>query len=616
MGHTTLERSIGKIERVSREGDKQSLLMITLGPVQEFIAQARRTRDLWFGSTLLSELSYEVAKCLHDQGANMVFPHFRIGQKKVANKIVGLVSSGAERDLAIMARTAARDCWYAYAYTAKEKLGTAINEGSWERQIKDLLEFYAVWVELDVGQGYAQALSRAESLMAARKTLRDFRANEPGKLYGEPKSDLDPGRESVLWPEKHHIYGRFGISEKEALDAISLVKRLAHHVKPDSRTFLSVCDIAFAPLRQKLSCNEEWRTAANNYQQKAIQLIEQRTGRRLEHPAHGQAYHSWLFYGNRMEEYLLEKLAGIEADRIEGVLLLLQNEMEFFYKQTGLLTTPYYALVVCDGDHMHKRLQEISDPNGHQKLSERLAIFSDQAEEIFKDNQGVLIYSGGDDVMGLLPVTTCFDTIALLRTRFQELLNQEAAVTPVTLSVGMTIAHMFVPLEEVRQQATQAEKMAKEERDSLAIWFQKRSGGSQMRISIPFDSSPALWIQEFQKLFEKRILSHTFVYELRSLYQEYERLFHKHAWLDETEQLELLTNEMVRLAIKKRPNGWCKEEMKVQLAPLCDMLRKTAGSVKIKTSRNPLQSLKIVAEMGIIAAEILREGGGNVEHRN
>ena len=33
------------------------LLRIHIGPVQEFIATARRSRDLWFGSWLLSELS-------------------------------------------------------------------------------------------------------------------------------------------------------------------------------------------------------------------------------------------------------------------------------------------------------------------------------------------------------------------------------------------------------------------------------------------------------------------------------------------------------------------------------------------------------------------------------
>jgi CRISPR-associated protein Cmr2 len=32
-------------------------MVIGVGPVQEFIASARRSRDLWFGSWLLSEPS-------------------------------------------------------------------------------------------------------------------------------------------------------------------------------------------------------------------------------------------------------------------------------------------------------------------------------------------------------------------------------------------------------------------------------------------------------------------------------------------------------------------------------------------------------------------------------
>ena len=40
------------------------LLLVTIGPVQEFIAQARRTRDLWYGSHLLSELARAGARAL------------------------------------------------------------------------------------------------------------------------------------------------------------------------------------------------------------------------------------------------------------------------------------------------------------------------------------------------------------------------------------------------------------------------------------------------------------------------------------------------------------------------------------------------------------------------
>ncbi len=43
------------------------LIEIHIGPVQDFIAAARRSRDLWFGSWLLSELSKAVAKAIADE---------------------------------------------------------------------------------------------------------------------------------------------------------------------------------------------------------------------------------------------------------------------------------------------------------------------------------------------------------------------------------------------------------------------------------------------------------------------------------------------------------------------------------------------------------------------
>ena len=38
------------------------LYVLAVGPIQDFIAAARRTRDLWFGSHLLSEICKAAAK--------------------------------------------------------------------------------------------------------------------------------------------------------------------------------------------------------------------------------------------------------------------------------------------------------------------------------------------------------------------------------------------------------------------------------------------------------------------------------------------------------------------------------------------------------------------------
>ncbi len=50
------------------------LLVVALGPVQDFIRAARRTRDLWFGSYMLSELSKAAAREIDVNGGKLIFP--------------------------------------------------------------------------------------------------------------------------------------------------------------------------------------------------------------------------------------------------------------------------------------------------------------------------------------------------------------------------------------------------------------------------------------------------------------------------------------------------------------------------------------------------------------
>ena len=73
------------------------LLAISVGPVQEFIAAARRTRDLWFGSYLLSEISRAVAKAVENQGGKLIFPASSDAEN-VANVILAELHTGDPKD--------------------------------------------------------------------------------------------------------------------------------------------------------------------------------------------------------------------------------------------------------------------------------------------------------------------------------------------------------------------------------------------------------------------------------------------------------------------------------------------------------------------------------------
>src|SRR4030081_2810088 len=80
-------------------------LIVTLVPIQDFIAAARRTRDLWFGSWLLSELSKATAQSIARECGfeGLVFPGVsepgelgRESATSVANKIVVRVPAGKD----------------------------------------------------------------------------------------------------------------------------------------------------------------------------------------------------------------------------------------------------------------------------------------------------------------------------------------------------------------------------------------------------------------------------------------------------------------------------------------------------------------------------------------
>lgn len=153
----------------------------------------------------------------------------------MTNKLLGYVESDCPEQLALDIRIEVARAWKQISDEALERLRPYVNENLWDRQIKDFIEFYAVWVLLPDLNDYGTALRRAEQLLTARKTLRDFKQNEPAKMFGEKKSSLDGGRESVLLMDKQNDLARFGIKSHETLDAISAVKRLSLYTRAGSR---------------------------------------------------------------------------------------------------------------------------------------------------------------------------------------------------------------------------------------------------------------------------------------------------------------------------------------------------------------------------------------------
>lgn len=256
----------------------QYVLTLSIGPVQGFIASARRSRDLWSGSWLLSEMAKAAAKSLFEAGAQMVFPFVDEATKdrlepcdrmddnfSVGNKIqaqVEAVDDAAVRGLVVQAKAAAQSRFETIARQARQDLNAALRDEIWQMQIKDYLEIQAAWAKI-TEKGYSDASQRAASALAARKATRDFTpvhaADAWDKRFMLPKSSLDGARETVLLEKANGdadlsdvARRKLGLSLSEQLDCVGIMKRLGGN----SEQFTPVTRVAADAWLQGLPENE------------------------------------------------------------------------------------------------------------------------------------------------------------------------------------------------------------------------------------------------------------------------------------------------------------------------------------------------------------------------
>src|SRR5713101_1272483 len=88
------------------------MLMFSLGPVQPFIEQARKTRDLWLGSDLLSKLMGAAMKPVKELGGEFVFPSDQDSKDKYANLPNKYIAIFADLEQAKRAAEKSRDQIY------------------------------------------------------------------------------------------------------------------------------------------------------------------------------------------------------------------------------------------------------------------------------------------------------------------------------------------------------------------------------------------------------------------------------------------------------------------------------------------------------------------------
>jgi CRISPR-associated protein Cmr2 len=131
-------------------------------------------------------------------------------------------------------------------------------------------------------------------------------------------------------------------------------------------------------------------------------------------------------------------------------------------------------VIVFDADDMGKKLSACDSIEKHKELSRKLSEYAEWAREYVDKGRGKTIYAGGDDFMGLLNLTTLFESIEGLRKKFGEQFQAEQ----LTFSAGIAIAHYKAPLGEVLSYARKMEHKAKEQdkKNAFGVAVMKHSG--------------------------------------------------------------------------------------------------------------------------------------------
>ena len=434
---------------------KPALLQVAIGPIQKFIAAARKTRDLWMGSYILSYLTFQGIRLIGETFGfdHIIFPNMRhqtllkewLRKKEIIvdddtqdlprdiaslpNKFLAVVPSDQAEAIAQHVKNAIEKVWREIAEKTAEKLRLSDSEKqywtmqtdlfpefyyaiqNWENPANFQVVFKKFFSDTDELDGFASELRKLSQLESypvnsgsfypffyelTRRKLEAVKATTAFGGYVDDRpvdGDQLSGEVKAILEDYRRRDGAASPGDKsERLGAINLIKREIIEIQkdiPNKRT-PSTTEIAIRNLE------EEKRTR-------------------------------WL---NLLREENQER----------------ENDTTF-----EKLPTPYYAILVMDGDKMGewmsgKRAPELKDrlhekakkaltdldnnrkislsklkkaaitPSYHRAISRTLDHFSRFVKPVVEDKyNGLLIYAGGDDVLAFLPARTVFNCANDLR---------------------------------------------------------------------------------------------------------------------------------------------------------------------------------------------------------
>ena len=466
-------------------------LDLSIGPVQGFIASSRRTRDLWGSSYLLAFLTAHALRGVEEAGGRIVQPlvdddplyRWVSGERDGRPPSMGslpnhFVAELSGRDAGAIARAGCHSMRRAWKRVCDALWNRFVADAAalgkdtakiWKRQTESFWD--VTWT---VGFRHP---SSGLPLLARRKQWRTHRLpTEPGdkctvmsdfqELSGFVRSTSreDGERQKAFWDWlRQQLGGPVNLRENERLCAVALAKRMFTEVgeqalgwSVDATRWPSTVYVAAVP----------WiRVAAATAPQQAAEYAE-----RVKASAPESMGPPWVFrplrgahevgrfpgldanwlHADFVQDDERSPIEGENAESVRTRLLEALRSLRKSLGASGAMGAPssFYAILLADGDGLGRL---VSDPAiGGEVVSRSLARFTEHIGDLVRKHDGVAVYAGGDDVLGIFPVKSALECAEALRESYRDAflaeLGSENRLTSATLSAAIVFAQIRFPL--------------------------------------------------------------------------------------------------------------------------------------------------------------------------
>ena len=451
------------------------LFLFTVTPVQSFISQARKSRDLFSGSKLLTELINQSIKLL-PENSKVIFPSTNFNEKldSKPNRFVAEFEAENSEEIKKIGELLTNNVSLMFNKIGEKAFKYIISGKKPKYFNKQLNEFlFPYWAAIELSDdNYSVEYKKLEATLGATKNIRAFNqtieeAARKCSVCGE-RNALFYGnaKRKPTYYQKDALFGIKDLLPNEGLCAVCFTKRF--YDSSSAGSFPSTAGISTMNVTSKIIKEKDYIEYKNLF---------------------GKNFDEQLLYKENLTPKYFEK-QELDSNKLKDAKII-YSKIERLLKNKSLQDfVKYYALIMFDGDSMGRWLSGAYLKEGiklkefHSKLTESIGNFAMRANEILVEPKGRVVYAGGEDFLGFINLEYLFEVIRDLRVEYDKIINKSLQEfrkenASLTFSAGIVIAHYKMPLSSVLNWARRLEKSAKElndDKNAFSLAVLKHSG--------------------------------------------------------------------------------------------------------------------------------------------